>query len=228
MALSKTEIQRMLREMNVKFDTDESYEALMQRLQQKNHSLWLKSVHGLAGSVRVRKRPKPLPPPHGRTGDPVPRVPAMPGPPGPGRPTAPLAARKPAWRPRPIDKPSPGKPWKPAADGTQPFNRTQNVFDFVLRRARNCCEGCGSRSGQLSDGGKLQPFHILPLSHGGQHSVKNVVALCTVCREALETHPSPKTIKDLKRKTRSKLYENVKTVRKKPLGRRPRYPTRKK
>jgi hypothetical protein len=229
MALSKTEIQQMLREMNIKFEPDEPYEVLKQRLEQKNHSLWLKSVRGLAGSVRVRKRPRPNPlAPQGRTGEP-PRGASPPeGTSGPGRSTAPRPDRKPAARPRPIEKPSAGKPWKTAADGTQPFNRTQNVFDFVLRRARHCCEGCGDRSGQLPGGGDLQPFHILPLPTGGEHSVKNVVALCAACREALEAHPSAKTIKDLKRKTRTKLYEAVKTVRKKSAGRCRRRPVRKK
>ena len=227
MALSKTEIQQMLREMNIKFDADESYEALLQRLQQKNHSLWLKSVHGRTGKVRVRKRPDPLSPPD-RTGDPGIGLPPATNCVGPCKPRVPRVARQPALRPSPIEKPRAGKPWKTAAEGTQPFNRTQNVFDFVLRRARNCCEGCGSRSGQLSDGDQLQPFHILPLSQGGQHSVKNVVALCTACRQAVVTDPSAKTIRDLKRKTRSKLYEAVKTVRNRKLVRRQRQMARKK
>ena len=227
MALSRTEIQQMLREMNIKFEPDEPYEALKQRLQQKNHSLWLKSIRGRTGSVRVRKRPSPLPP-SGRTDDPPCGASPREALSGPGRPTAPRVDRKPVPPSRPIEKPSAGKPWKTAAEGTQPFNRTQNVFDFVLRRARNCCEGCGARSGRLPDGDKLQPFHILPLSQGGQHSVKNVVALCPACREALAAHPSAKTIKDLKRKTRTKLYEAVKTVRKRSVGRRQRHPVRKK
>jgi hypothetical protein len=46
MTLSKLEIQQMLREMNVKFDADETLDALKQRLQKEHHSLWLKSGVG--------------------------------------------------------------------------------------------------------------------------------------------------------------------------------------
>ena len=64
MTLSKLEVQQMLREMNVKFSADETLDALKQRLQKENHSLWLKSVSGSrtadgkSEKVRVRKRKK--------------------------------------------------------------------------------------------------------------------------------------------------------------------------
>lgn len=62
MTLSKLELQQMLREMNVKFSADETYEELKHRLQQENHSLWLKSVsknrtaNGGRSRVVVRRR----------------------------------------------------------------------------------------------------------------------------------------------------------------------------
>ena len=68
MTLSKLEIQQMLREMNVKFHADETYEELKQRFQQANHSLWLKSVSrdrttaGRTEKILVRKRKQEAPP----------------------------------------------------------------------------------------------------------------------------------------------------------------------
>ncbi|WP_054690946.1 hypothetical protein [Desulfosarcina cetonica] len=56
MTLSKLEIQQMLREMNVKFDADETYDELKQRLQKENHSLWLKSVSGDRGATRPESK----------------------------------------------------------------------------------------------------------------------------------------------------------------------------
>ena len=68
MALTKLELQQMLREMNVKFKADESYDELNRRLQQEHHNLWLKSVSngrtasGGTGKKVIRKRKKaPVP-----------------------------------------------------------------------------------------------------------------------------------------------------------------------
>lgn len=224
MTLRKLEIQQMLREMNVKFHADETYEALKQRLQQENHSLWLKSVSGNrnaaggTGKSVVRKRKKETP----RPDLPVDPTRATDNPEVSGK----TASRTSADRPRksettsraqPIEKPAPGQPWKAAADGTEPFNRKKNVFESVLRRARKCCECCGAESGQASAADGLEPYHILPVSRGGEHSIKNVVALCSACRAAMENDPDPKTIRDLKRKTRSKLYGALQVVRKKTV-----------
>jgi 5-methylcytosine-specific restriction endonuclease McrA len=109
----------------------------------------------------------------------------------------------------------PGKPWKPAAEGTEPFNRKKHVFDTVLRRAKMSCERCGIQSGRGYPAVRLEPFHILPLSQGGEHSIKNVVALCPACRDAMKETPSSKEIKELKRKTRTKLYKSLEVVKKK-------------
>lgn len=228
MALSKSEIRQMLREMNVKFDSEETYAALMQRLQNEHHRLWLKSMSGgrvAAGGAEaqvLKKRKK-----EAATQDPAADAPASSAPtqtptrirsreaPGRHRPPG-----EPAKRSQPVDKPAPGKPWKAAADGTEPFNRKKKVFDTVLRRARMRCEGCGTPG--AAGGGDLEPAYILPLSQGGEHSIKNVVALCPACRNALQADPSPKTIKDLKRKTRSKITDSLQIVRKKPVrSRRP-------
>lgn len=235
MTLSKLEIQQMLREMNVKFHADETYEELKQRLQQKNHSLWLKSVSGnrtTAGrteKVLVRKRKKEALPQ-----DPLTDSPSASAQPEasrkPASRTAPDYLRKtePADQPQPIEKPAPGKPWKATADGTEPFNRQKNVFESALRRARRCCEHCGKSAHDTSGPPDLEPFHILPLDQGGEHTIKNVVALCPACREAMQNNPDPKAIKDLKRKTRSKIYDSLEVVRKKPMRARKRQPGRRK
>jgi 5-methylcytosine-specific restriction enzyme A len=222
MTLSKLEIQQMLREMNVKFHADDTYEALKQRLQAENHSLWLKSMSttrsptGGAEKIRIRKR-KPEASLPDQAADP------------PGTSIKPETSVKPrkritreggdrsetASRRPPIEKPLPGEPWKAAAEGTEPFNRKKHVFDNVLRRARMCCERCGIRSGHENPTVRLEPYYILPLSQGGEHSIKNVVALCPACRDALIEVPSQKAIKDLKRKTRSKLHHSLQVLKKK-------------
>lgn len=224
MTLSKLEIQQMLREMNVKFRADETYEALKQRLQEENNSLWLKAVsqnrHVAGGSdkILVRKRKKGTPP-QGQTSA-ADRASATPQ---TSPKTAPRSATVCRCKPEPgcrtpsIEKPEPGQPWKMTADGTEPFNRKKNVFDSVLRRAGRCCECCGVESGNKCAAADLKPCHILPLSQGGEHSIKNVVALCPVCRKEMENDPDPKLIKDLKRKTRSKLYNSLQVVRKKTV-----------
>ncbi|WP_372683019.1 HNH endonuclease, partial [Desulfosarcina sp.] len=174
-----------------------------------------------------RKKETPLPDP---TIDPpsesvTPGTSATPGPPA-----AAVYPRKPESAPRSqaIDKPEPGKPWKAAADGTEPFNRKKNVFDSVLKRSRMCCECCGTRTGEGTGSDRLEPYYILPLLQGGEHSIKNVVALCPACRSSMETDPDPKTIKELKRKTRSKLYASLQVVRKKKARSRRRFSSRRK
>ncbi|MEE4111937.1 MAG: hypothetical protein V2I40_03920, partial [Desulfobacteraceae bacterium] len=153
MTLSKLEIQQMLREMNVKFNAEETYDALKQRLQQENHNRWLKSMSGnrsTAGTTQrilVKKRKKEVPSPDS-TGYPTSGS-AKPEDSGksatrtiPGYPRQP----EPTYRPQMVEKPAPGKPWKAAADGTEPFNRKKKVFESVLRRARMCCERCGVKT----------------------------------------------------------------------------------
>jgi hypothetical protein len=221
MALTKLEIQQMLREMNVKFSADETYDALKLRLQQENHSLWLKSVSnnrsGGNDSRRVVVRKRKRGTSDGETAGtdapsdqkPVFEKDTRRGTTGQGH--------KPetAYVPRAIEKPESGKPWKAAADGTQPFNRTKNVFQSVLKRAKHCCEHCGAKAGTDPDGKELVPFYIQPISGGGEHSIKNMVALCPVCVAVMEAGPSAKDIKELKRKTRSRLYGSLQVVRKK-------------
>lgn len=232
MTLSKLEIQQMLREMNVKFEAEETYEALRLRLQQENHNRWLKSVSGTRSTdgktepLRVRKRKREVPSP-----DPITDLPSQAAGPGPSAtPTPPAYPRRtePAPRSRPIDKPEPGKPWKAAADGTEPFNRKKNVFDSVLKRSRMRCEGCGTKTGEASGSDRLAPYHILPLLQGGEHSIKNVVALCPACLASMEKEPDPKAIKALKRKTRSRLYDSLQVVRKKAVHSRRRSSSRRK
>lgn len=226
MGLTKLEIQQMLREMGVKFDADETYEALRERLQKRNHRLWLKSVEKVSSRVRVRKRKNALlsrsqingtlaeSTPSGTTEKKMKAAKAS-------------VSQKLSYRPRSIEKPAPGKPWKVAATGVQPFNRHKNVIASVFRRAKNCCEGCGFQSSDAHRQVELKPHHIQPLEQGGAHSIKNVVVLCHACREAIEKDPSLKAIKALKRKTRSTLYGGIKTVQKKSARVRRRFPHKK-
>jgi 5-methylcytosine-specific restriction enzyme A len=223
MTLSKLEIQQMLREMNVKFKADETLEELKQRLQQENHNLWLKSVSGArtpSGARKknlIRKRKKEVCSQDREAAPPAASLDSQTAQNPVKRNASSLSRRsEPVYRPQPIDKPAPGKPWKAAADGTEPFNRKKNVFDTVLRRARMRCEYCGIEAGLGNEAVDLAPYYILPLSQGGEHSIKNVVALCPACRDAMAADPSPKVIKDLKRKTRSKLYDSLQVVKKNP------------
>lgn len=227
MKLKRLEIQQMLREMNIKFDADETYDALKQRLQQENHRRWLKSVSKSRSAdveteksgLRIRK--KAVAPQDSATGPPSDSAKPQPSK-KPSALTAPAVPRvpEPSHKSRPIEKPAPGKPWKAAADGTEPFNRKKKVFDSVLRRAKRCCEWCGSKADESGGDNRLQPYHILAMLQGGEHSIKNVVALCPACRVAIENNPDPKLIKALKRKTRSRLYDPLQVLRKKPACRR--------
>jgi hypothetical protein len=218
MGLSKLEIQQMLREMNVKFHAEESYESLKNRLQKENHSLWLKSVSGKRTTdgksektlVRKRKRVDSQKetgskgPSNGSETklEPVERSSHQTGL------SSTDQSKEARVKPR-VEKPMPGKPWKEVANGTQPFNRKKKVFETVLRRAGNSCEHCGLKP----DAGKaphdLKAYHLLPLDQGGEHSIKNVVALCPDCFETVANDPEPKMIKILKRKTRAKIYDSI-------------------
>ena len=227
MTLSKLEMQQMLREMNVKFSADESYQELKQRLQQENHALWLKSVAakkdagGHADQVVVRKRSKTSPTPESASDWAVPPAETS----QERQPRSPTTTgRKQSlvqnYHRQTIEKPAPGKPWKEAANGTEPFNRKKKVFATVLRRARMCCEGCDQSFQEASGQPQLEPFHIVPLDQGGEHSIKNVVALCPACLTAVQSQPDPKMIKTLKKKTRGKIYDSLKVVRKHNVRRR--------
>lgn len=223
MALTKLELQQMLREMNVKFGADETYDELKQRLQQEHHRLWLKSISGGRPDrenteKKVIKRRKKTP-----AGQEPATQSAIPSP-DPLKSARRSSTGAPSQnyqldsndRSRSIEKPDPGKPWKEAAAGTEPFNRKKKVFESVLKRANGCCERCRLPAGAAD----LQPFHIDPLSVGGEHSIKNVVALCPDCWESMQNDPNLKEIKNLKRRTRSKLYDSLEVVRRKSGGRR--------
>ncbi|MDL2269747.1 hypothetical protein LJC71_06975 [Desulfosarcina sp. OttesenSCG-928-A07] len=226
MTLSKLEIQQMLREMNVKFDADESYDILKQRLQQANHTAWLKSGAGdpmaLGGSrppvVKKRKRSvaAPVPPP---TTDDL-SEPLAETPPAPEPSDLPASPRKSPsdFRPRPIEKPEPGKPWKSVSEGTEPFNRKKDVFALVLRRAGICCECCGQPEDKTDSASTLSFCYLDPPDPEGEHSIKNVAALCQTCGQALSDGTLPKTaLKKLRRKTRTKLYHDPEVVKKSPV-----------
>lgn len=224
MTLSKLEVQQMLREMNVKFSADETHGALKQRLQREHHRLWMKSVSGGRATdsgiekTVVRKRKKAA-----AGQNPINDSPSTSAKPKiSAKPNHGIASHYPrnsevTHRTLSIEKPEPGKPWKAAADGTEPFNRNKNVFDSVLRRARMCCERCGIQSDQKDGTADLEAYYLLPLSQGGEHSIKNVVALCPVCLDAMQADPDPKVVRDLKRKTRLKIHNIPMVVSKKPV-----------
>jgi hypothetical protein len=113
-------------------------------LQEENHSRWLKSVSGIRSTdgktdkALVRKRKRALSP-QSPIADP-PNQPAkteMTTTPAP--PAEPAYSRKPetAHRSQPIDKPAPGKPWKMAADGTEPFNRKKKGVRLCAEALRD-------------------------------------------------------------------------------------------
>ena len=235
MTLSKLEIQQMLREMNVKFNVDDSYQTLKHRLQEENHNQWLKSVSkcrasaGTTNKVVVRKRKKEAQAPDASSDiqDLSARLDSFEEAARRRKADYPRNA-EPVYRPHPIEKPGPGKPWKTVADGTEPFNRKKNVFASVLQRAAMGCECCGIKVEPGDSTGALKPYHLQPISRGGEHSTKNVVALCPACLERVQTAPSSKAIKDLKRKTRSRLYDSLEVIRKNTgYARRP-FPSRSK
>lgn len=238
MTLSKLEIQQMLREMNVKFDADETLDALKQRLQKEHHSLWLKSgsvnptAAGHPEKTVVRKRKKASSP-HDPLTDSAASTATPDSHSTPTRTATRTAATRPHrpepdYRPHTIEKPAPGKPWKAAADGTEPFNRKKKVFDSVLKRARGCCEHCGRQADATSGTTDLEPFHIQPIPQGGEHSIKNVVALCPACMKTLQDEPDPKVLKELKRRTRTKIYDSLQVLRKRKVVSRRRHPGRRK
>jgi hypothetical protein len=58
-------------------------------------------------------------------------------------------------------------------------NRSAEVRQYVLLRAKGKCELCGYSGFQLSNGNTyLETHHVISLAKGGPDSVKNVVALC--------------------------------------------------
>ncbi|MEJ2638397.1 MAG: hypothetical protein P8010_02375 [Desulfosarcinaceae bacterium] len=220
MNLSKIELQEMLREMGLKFSHDTSYEELLRMFQNENHRRWL-GEHRPDGPKRVirRRRPAAAAKPDG--------PPAAPSGPTPQKESAPLASPtdsavgKPKSRPR---RELPDRRLKRDSGASVVFDRRQNVFATVLRRAKHRCELCetaapiaGAPGDTAASGadveGFLRPFYLVPLKEGGQEVIKNVVALCPECRRKLEARPTPADLKTLKRKARQKVIASVVVVR---------------
>ncbi len=59
------------------------------------------------------------------------------------------------------------------------YPRSREVREQALRRAKGCCEYCGTK-GFITKAGSiyLESHHIVPLSEGGVDDVTNVIALC--------------------------------------------------
>jgi len=68
------------------------------------------------------------------------------------------------------------------------YRRNANVIVAVLRRASGICERCGNKAPFLrqADGTPyLETHHWIPLSQGGEDTVKNAAALCPNCHREL-------------------------------------------
>lgn len=78
---------------------------------------------------------------------------------------------------------APSKPPQIAVTTTV-FQRNPDVVAEVLFRAQGVCEGCGESAPffRASDGSPyLEVHHRIQLSHGGDDTVENAVALCPNC-----------------------------------------------
>ena len=208
MNLSKIELQEMLREMGLKFSHDASYEELRQMFQNENHRRWL-GQNRPEGPKRVIRRRRVTP----ATPDAAPQLPAeaplakdMAPPPE----TAERTARKGKIRPR---RELPLRRLKHRDGEPVVFDRHQNVFATVLRRAKRRCELCDSAPPEEHAEGFLSPYYLVPLNDGGQEVIKNVVALCPDCLRRLETQATPTDLKTLKRRARQKVISSVVVVR---------------
>ncbi len=59
------------------------------------------------------------------------------------------------------------------------FERSPQVRNYVLERARGKCEWCGAKGFETRAGAMyLETHHIQPLSESGSDTVSNVIALC--------------------------------------------------
>jgi 5-methylcytosine-specific restriction enzyme A len=221
MQLTKLELQEMLREMGVRFSPKDSYKNLKALFQQENHLRWMRSLAEKDGGKSkkiVRKKPvliqAPVPttvPEH----SPASSAEVQPKPAAGPAPADGLADRSPR-RPRFFRKIHTRGAKEGMAAAKPIFDRTQNVFEIVLRRAKGRCELCGqSPAGQQpADQTGLRPFHILPPAMGGEDSIKNIAALCPACHSRMQSEGLPAEIKQLKRKARAKIISEVTVERK--------------
>ncbi len=231
MELTKLEIQQMLREMHIKFPADESYESLRIRLQKENNQRWLRSIsrngNNAATTTRriIRKRKPVLPQPQDADDD------------GTGAEASKAVFDHPHERKyaesrseqefgqdlNPDDRPAVFvKDKKTGHDPEKVFSRTKNVLESIMRRADNRCELCDIKRDSAMENGEtanLELHYIIPLSEGGEHSIKNAVVLCPDCRETVNARKNPSDIKKLKRKAREKIYSSVEVIRKVKLKR---------
>jgi hypothetical protein len=221
MQLTKLELQEMLREMGVKFSPKESYKNLQALFQRENHLRWMRSQAEKDGQ-KIKKilRKKPVcsqPPVPAAVSPPKPAQPAavQPKPPAETEPAYGQVDRKPS-RPRFFHKVR-SRGGQPAVAAAKPiFERTHNVFEIVLRRAKGRCELCGQLpSGQqTAEPADLCPFHILAPALGGEESIKNIVALCPACHARMQSEGLPAELKQLKRKARAKIISEIAVWRK--------------
>lgn len=62
---------------------------------------------------------------------------------------------------------------------TSVFERSPQIRNYVLERAKGFCELCGEKGFKTSSGSiYLESHHIQPLSEDGSDSIGNVIALC--------------------------------------------------
>lgn len=211
MNLSKIELQEMLREMGLKFSATASYDELRQMFQDENHRRWL-GQNRPDGPKRVIRRRRPQP-----AAVPEESPPVEAGPSGDG--SAPSQPEEADQRPKPPKarprRELPSRRFARRDDAPVVFDRQQNVFATVLRRAKRRCELCDAAAPEAAAESKgfLSPFYLVPLSEGGQEVIKNVVALCPECLCKLEAQATATDLKTLKRKARQKVISSVVVIR---------------
>jgi hypothetical protein len=209
MNLSKIELQEMLREMGLKFSPDSTYEELRQMFQNENHRRWLGENRPDGPKRVIRRR---------RATSPAPAVPPPPAAaearskkdPSPPSGSTGRITGKTKTRPR---RELPARRLKRLGGEPVVVDRRQNVFATVLRRAKRRCELCDTPAPENRAQDFLNPYHLVPLSDGGQEVIKNVVALCPGCLRKLESEPTPANLKILKRKARQKVISSVVVIR---------------
>lgn len=211
MNLSKIELQEMLREMGLKFSATTSYDELRQMFQDENHRRWL-GQNRPDGPKRVIRRRRPQPAAAPEESPPVEGGPSSDEPEASQPEQTDQRSKAPKTRPR---RELPSRRFTRRDDAPVVFDRQQNVFATVLRRAKRRCELCDAATPEdaAQSKGFLSPFYLVPLSEGGQEVIKNVVALCPECLSKLDAQSTAADLKTLKRKARQKVISSVVVIR---------------
>jgi 5-methylcytosine-specific restriction enzyme A len=87
------------------------------------------------------------------------------------------------------------------------YQRSRDVRDYVLARAKGKCEGCGAAAPFLRPDGTpyLEPHHLRRVSDGGPDHPAHVIALCPNCHRRVHAGADGGTYN-------AKLNENMATI----------------